>query len=54
MKSLTIAAALATALFLPSAAAAQSVPPSSPIAVPITQTVPDPADVPDPGATIGL
>ena len=54
MKSLTIAAALATALFLPSAAAAQSVPPSSPIAVPITQTVPDPADVPYPGGTIGL
>ena len=48
------AAALAAALFLPSAATAQGVPPATPVAVPIRSTVPEPQDTPYPGGAIAL
>lgn len=58
MKSLIVAAALTTALSIPTAAFAQGTAPgaspSAPMAVPITQNVPDPVDTPYPGGTIRL
>jgi predicted metalloprotease with PDZ domain len=54
MRSLIPAAALLAALFLPAVASAQSTIPSTPVAVPIVQTVPDAEDTPYPGGTIRL
>ncbi|HEX8056872.1 MAG TPA: peptidase M61, partial [Novosphingobium sp.] len=54
MRMSIIVAALTTALFLPTIAAAQGTAPNAPVAVPITQSVPDPVDAPYPGGTIRL
>jgi predicted metalloprotease with PDZ domain len=54
MRSLIPAAALLAAFSLPAAASAQSTIPSTPVAVPIAQTVADAEDTPYPGGTIRL
>ncbi|MBW8754892.1 MAG: M61 family metallopeptidase [Sphingomonadales bacterium] len=53
MRSL-IAFAVLAALSFPTATFAQATPPSTPTAVPIAHTVPDPEDTPYPGGTIVL